>query len=83
MLLATLQYLQNQENKCPYCKYDEAFNRIAEKLHQASIAYDQLAKQLNPKYMGRQEYYFEIWKCYDREMLRKNSLSGKNHSLHL
>lgn len=67
----TLQYLQNQENKCPYCKYDEVFNRIAEKLHQASIAFDQLAKQMNPKYMVRQEYYFEIWKCYDRELLRK------------
>ncbi|MDF2872499.1 MAG: hypothetical protein K0R05_4074 [Anaerocolumna sp.] len=68
----TLQYLQNQDNKCPYAKYDEGFNKIAEKLHQASIAFDQLAIQMNPKYTVRKEDYFEIWKCYDRGMFRKS-----------
>lgn len=69
----TLQYLQDQENKCPYCKYDEVFSKIAEKLYQASIAFDQLAIQMNPNYLLRKECYFEIWKCYDRAMLRKTN----------
>lgn len=69
-----LQYLQNQEHKCPYVRKDGIFNMIAEKLYRASAAYDQLAKQMNSQYTERREYFSEIWMCYDREIGEPNSI---------
>lgn len=61
-----LEYLQVDENECPYKRDNEIFNIIAAKIYAASIAYDKLAFHFYPSYKERKKILFNIWECYDK-----------------
>ncbi len=63
-----LEYVKCMEEPCPFHRENATFNRIAEKLHAASLAYDNLAGAFVPGYGARRHVFFDIWACYDREI---------------
>ena len=65
-----LEYVR-ELGKCPFVTDNQTFNRIADHLYAAALAYDRLAKHFYPEYQGRSETFFEIWGGYQEEGLRK------------
>lgn len=46
---------------------DDTFDRIADKLYAAALAYDELTKEFYPEYQERSEILFDIWQCYHEQ----------------
>ena len=59
-----LEYVK-ELGKNPYKNDDMIFNRIADHLYAAAIAYDRVVKYFYPEYQGRSETYFAIWDWYE------------------
>ena len=51
--------------KIPYKTDDEVFNRIADHIYAAALAYDRLVTNFYPEYKSRSDLFFAIWDCYD------------------
>ena len=58
-----LEYLKDLEND-PYRTDDPVFNRIADQLYAAALAYDRLAKYFYPDYRDRSGSFFALWDWY-------------------
>ena len=52
----------------PFKRDDPTFNRIADHLYAAALAYDRLLKRFYPNYRNRSEEFFTIWEKYDNEI---------------
>ena len=52
--------------KVPYAGGDATFDRIADRLYAAALAYDRLTKELYPEYRDNSEDFFAIWNWYDK-----------------
>ena len=50
--------------KMPFTGDDPVFNRIAERIYAAAMAYDSLVKYFYPGYQDRSDEFFAIWKEY-------------------
>ena len=59
-----LEYLKDM-GKMPYKSDDPTFNRIADQIYAASLAYDRLAKNFYPEYQDRSGDFFAIWDWYE------------------
>ena len=59
-----LEYVK-ELGKTPFKNDDKTFNRIADHLYAAALAYDRLVKYFYPEYKPRSELYFSIWDWYD------------------
>ena len=59
-----LEYLKDM-GKMPYKSDDQAFNRIADQIYAASLAYDRLAKNFYPEYQDRSGDFFAVWDWYE------------------
>ena len=59
-----LEYVKDL-GKAPYKRNDTIFNRIADHLYAAALAYDRLARQFYPGYQERSSDFLAIWDCYD------------------
>ncbi len=53
------------EHQNRFATGDEAFDRIADRLYAAALAYDELTKDFYPEYEARSRNLFDIWQCYD------------------
>ena len=51
--------------KMPYKAKDMTFNRIADHLYAAALAYDRLVKHFYPQYQVRSDVFFAIWDAYE------------------
>ena len=58
------EYLKDL-GKMPYKSDDPTFNRIADHIYAASLAYDRLAKNFYPEYQDRSEDFFAVWDWYE------------------
>ncbi len=56
--------------RMPYRTDDLTFNKIADNLYAAALAYDGLVKFFYPGYQSRSGEFFAIWKCYDQGAVR-------------
>ena len=59
-----LEYIHDL-GKTPYRTGDQTFDRIADHLYAAALAYDRLAKEFYPHYQNRSYLFFAIWDCYE------------------
>ena len=59
-----IEYLKDL-GKMPYKTDDMIFNRIADHIYAAALAYDRLAKNFYPQYKERSEAFFAVWDWYD------------------
>ena len=59
-----LEYV-SELGKMPYSRDDATFDRIADHLYAAALAYDRLAAHFYPRYQGRSEAFFAIWEAYE------------------
>ena len=59
-----IEYLKDL-GKVPYKTDDMIFNRIADHIYAAALAYDRLAKNFYPQYKERSEAFFAVWDWYD------------------
>ena len=59
-----LEYVRDL-GKMPYRTGDQTFNRIADYLYAAALAYDRLTKEFYPHYQNRSKIFFAIWDCYE------------------
>ena len=59
-----LEYVK-ELGKTPFKNDYKTFNRIADHLYAAALAYDRLVKYFYPEYKPRSELYFSIWDWYD------------------
>ena len=59
-----IEYLKDL-GKVPYKTDDMIFNRIADHIYAAALAYDRLAKNFYPQYEERSEAFFAVWDWYD------------------
>ena len=59
-----LEYVMNL-GKMPYKTDDETFNRIADHIYAAALAYDKLVTNFYPQYKGRSDVFFAIWDEYE------------------
>ena len=62
-----LEYIKDL-GEVPFNRDDPTFNRIADHLYAAALAYDRLLKQFYPNYRERSEEFFAIWEKYDNEI---------------
>lgn len=51
--------------QCPYQTENIVFNKIADKLYSAALAYDELVTFFYPDYEPRSKNFFAIWKSYE------------------
>ncbi len=51
--------------KTPFIGDDPTFNRIADRIYAAAMAYDSLAKYFYPRYKDRSDEFFTIWQSYN------------------
>ena len=51
--------------KAPYRTGDQTFDRIADHLYAAALAYDRLVKAFYPTYQNRSDGFFAIWEGYE------------------
>lgn len=51
--------------KMPYQSDDMNFNRIADRLYAAALAYDRLVTHFYPRYLSRSNEFFDIWNAYE------------------
>ena len=58
------EYVKNL-GKSPYKTDDQTFNRIADHLYAAAVAYDHLVKDFYPQYKDRHDSFFAIWDWYE------------------
>lgn len=54
-----------QLGKVPYKTEDATFNRIADRIYAAALAFDELVKNFYPDYQGRSADFFAIWDWYE------------------
>ena len=59
-----LEYI-NDLGKVPYRTGDQTFDRIADHLYAAALAYDRLVKAFYPTYQNRSDGFFAIWEGYE------------------
>ena len=59
-----LEYVKDL-GKVPYNTDNPAFNRIADQLYAAALAYDRLARHFYPQYRDRSGAFFDIWSWYE------------------
>ena len=59
-----LEYIKDL-GKVPYRSDDPVFNRIADQLYAAALAYDRLVRHFYPKHQNRSGSFFDIWNWYD------------------
>ncbi|MCR5458397.1 MAG: GNAT family N-acetyltransferase [Acetatifactor sp.] len=53
-------------NKAPFQTEDPTFNRIADHLYAAALAYDKLVAAFYPEYQSRCNVFLAIWDCYHK-----------------
>lgn len=53
---------------------DATFQRIADQLWAASLAYDRLVAEFYPGDKDQSADFFAIWECYDREQVQRNQV---------
>ena len=66
-----LDYVEDL-GKVPYKSEDQTFNRIADHLYAAALAYDRLAKYFYPQYKDRSGDFFAIWDAYEAHRSEKS-----------
>ena len=59
-----LEYVKDL-GKAPYKTDDQTFNRIADQIYSAALAYDRLARYFYPEYKDRSGAFFAIWDRYE------------------
>lgn len=59
-----LEYVRDL-GKMPYKAKDMTFNRIADRLYAAALAYDRLATRFYPQYQVKSGMFFAIWDAYE------------------
>ena len=64
-----LDYVEDL-GKVPYKSEDQTFNRIADHLYAAALAYDRLAKYFYPQYKDRSGDFFAIWDAYEANRVK-------------
>ncbi|MCR4599762.1 MAG: GNAT family N-acetyltransferase [Acetatifactor sp.] len=60
-----LEYVKYLD-KAPFQTEDPTFNRIADHLYAAALAYDRLAMKFYPEYQSRCGDFMKIWDCYHK-----------------
>ena len=53
----------------PYKSDEMNFNRIADRLYAAALAYDRLVTHFSPGYQARSNELFDIWDAYESNKL--------------
>jgi len=59
-----LEYVK-ELGKVPYSSDDPVFNRIADQIYAAALAYDRLVRHFYPEYQDRSGAFLEIWNWYE------------------
>ena len=59
-----LEYVK-ELGKVPYSSDDPVFNRIADQIYAAALAYDRLVRHFYPEYQDRSSAFLEIWNWYE------------------
>jgi hypothetical protein len=67
-----LEYLLTEDNDSNIYMHpdDETYNHIVRLLYQAVVSFDRLILQLNRCYISKQTLFFEIWDCYDKDIVK-------------
>jgi hypothetical protein len=65
-----LEYVENL-GKMPYKTDDETFNRIADHIYAAALAYDKLVTNFYPQYKCRSDELLAIWDEYESNRVKE------------
>lgn len=63
-----LEYVKYLD-KAPFRTEDPTFDRIADHIYAAALAYDKLAVRFYPDYQSRCRCFMEIWDCYNKAQM--------------